>query len=869
MISAPPKSVTDPYVTDPYVAWLKRMIRERDLSLAPPDESPCAHAIARLAWTLSCELASYRDALAVGTESARANHALLEEISNALTDQCERVRSAAEAVRAAAAGAAGVGAAAEHLGRFALEVGAAAGGASDGLAETRTALAALATQLDAGRDPVEHLTAATHGVLRFLAELGRLARQAQLLAVNAGIESAHLADAGARFALVALEVRKLSASTRDASRNIGTIVGELSASTRLVVDALENGARVAALARVEIDRAEKTLLATQAGGGELEATIAGIAASANEQHTALDAIGAGIDAIVRQSEAAAAFAKQAKAIDIWRSLERAREILDGWTLPVRQPPPSTLADDLLEDVIGAALRPALEELVARVDTDVELVLGEVQHIAQAVARNGAIWSEIGLGLGDVRAEIDGVRAAVAEGVNGAAATTERAATIQTLIEATRVAYASALESLDHGLERIGEITREAHGIERLTDAMHAAAAGVEGILALIDTLSSETNLLSLNAAIEAAHAGEAGLGFGVIADEIRTLAVSTHGSAKRVGEFVARIIADANAMRLTSTAVAERTDLVAHAADRVRTAISALRESFAETMQRTNDVSAAAREQAETLDRILAVVAENTGVVDANRERITMERRSDLSLLRSRALAIAAPRSRGLVIERVRAHADRLAGTIEGLFEEAIDRGAVTIDSLFDFRYTEIAGSSIQSLGRLFDVSRVPPGGFDPPKFRTSWDAAVDLPLIDALERGFDTFDFCAVAVIVISDLNGFAYAYPSRAIAAWTGDAGIDQRTNRIKRIFEDAYGLRISRAGMGERALQLGRRAAYPEFAAAGVPLERLAGERPWESHVYARDTEELYNELGAAIYVRGRRHSTLRVIYGAQFI
>ena len=99
--------------------------------------------------------------------------------------------------------------------------------------------------------------------------------------------------------------------------------------------------------------------------------------------------------------------------------------------------------------------------------------------------------------------------------------------------------------------------------------------------------------------------------------------------------------------------------------------------------------------------------------------------------------------------------------------------------------------------------------------------------------------------------------------------DPAADHRGNRIKRIFSDDYSLRVARWGLGPRAEQLPPRVSYATIRDAGCTLGVPDGERPWGAYVYARDTTDVFNELGAAIYFRGRRHSTLRIVYGAQFI
>src|SRR5262249_13556689 len=83
---------------------------------------------------------------------------------------------------------------------------------------------------------------------------------------------------------------------------------------------------------------------------------------------------------------------------------------------------------------------------------------------------------------------------------------------------------------------------------------------------------------------------------------------------------------------------------------------------------------------------------------------------------------------RGLA--QARQGADR-CGEILG---RAVDQRRCSLDAVLALEYQEIKGADVASLARLFDVSRVPASGFTPPKFRTAYDALIDVEMQDACD---------------------------------------------------------------------------------------------------------------------------------------
>ena len=152
------------------------------------------------------------------------------------------------------------------------------------------------------------------------------------------------------------------------------------------------------------------------------------------------------------------------------------------------------------------------------------------------------------------------------------------------------------------------------------------------------------------------------------------------------------------------------------------------------------------------------------------------------------------------------------------MLEGVVDSGAASLADVLDARYEEITGPRITSLRRLFDVSRVPLSGFDPPKFSTAYDHLVDEPLMAVYDRTLAENPWLVLAAG--SDLNVYAPVHARPLCADWTGDPAQDLLGNRIKRILTDNTALvRANRVGIGRELPH--RVLTRAEMRAAGADL------------------------------------------------
>lgn len=196
----------------------------------------------------------------------------------------------------------------------------------------------------------------------------------------------------------------------------------------------------------------------------------------------------------------------------------------------------------------------------------------------------------------------------------ATAMNEMTATVQEVARnashASESAMAADTES-SNGQKVVSEVTS---AINNLASDVASASATIDtlkkdteqigGVLDVIKGIAEQTNLLALNAAIEAARAGEQGRGFAVVADEVRTLASRTQESTQEIQQMIERLQAGANSAVEAMNKGQENTHITVEKAELASKALSAITQAVSQIAEQNTQIASAAEEQSSVAEEI-------------------------------------------------------------------------------------------------------------------------------------------------------------------------------------------------------------------------------------------------------------------------
>ena len=275
-------------------------------------------------------------------------------------------------------------------------------------------------------------------------------------------------------------------------------------------------------------------------------------------------------------------------------------------------------DDSAQDEFGLLARNC-NTLIGNLKELITAINVRAEQLAAASEQTSAVTAQTTHSIQDQKSQIGQV----------ATATTEMHSTSQLVVQNAEDTL-SQIRHADAEAENVRQISLEnkntieilSRDVQEAADVinkLHQDSASIGGILDVIRGVADQTNLLALNAAIEAARAGEQGRGFAVVADEVRTLASRTQESTQEINAMIEvlqagaeKAVAVMNQGKEQTAACVAQTEKATQALDIISDAVHKAHDVSSQIEQSAREQNTVSQEISEKLETIVGIAEETT-----------------------------------------------------------------------------------------------------------------------------------------------------------------------------------------------------------------------------------------------------------------
>nr|WP_218961228.1 methyl-accepting chemotaxis protein [Pseudomonas syringae] len=295
---------------------------------------------------------------------------------------------------------------------------------------------------------------------------------------------------------------------------------------------------------------------------------------------------------------------------------------------------STIADgDLSEHPIPdgkdetAQLLITLGRMRTNLHSTIDQIYAAATQLSQSVQEMGSIAEASALNLQLQNTEIEQAAVAVNQMSQAAIEVAGNASNTVTESEASTLAAAQGQEKLSATILSIKELTENVLDSSHQAEGLAERTQSISSILDVIRAIANQTNLLALNAAIEAARAGEAGRGFAVVADEVRSLAQRTSASTAEIEGLISGVQQSTQQTASSLRHTATQANLTMEQAASTGEALQVIIQSTATINDRNLLIASAAEQQAQVateVDRNLSSIRDLSSQTASGAQQTTV-----------------------------------------------------------------------------------------------------------------------------------------------------------------------------------------------------------------------------------------------------
>jgi|GEM_PF-7009894 len=269
-------------------------------------------------------------------------------------------------------------------------------------------------------------------------------------------------------------------------------------------------------------------------------------------------------------------------------------------------------NDLTANVIIRSDKDVLAKAFYKMVNNLKGLIGVVVALANTTHNSASSMAETTKQVNQTMDQVQNSIQQIASATNQVAKSTQE---ISVLMRNANSAVSTGSDNINKVIDKFGSVQSTIENTSMSINKLEQRSQEISEIVGLITKIADQTNLLALNAAIEAARAGEAGRGFAVVADEVRKLAESSGNSADKISKIIKDIQSDLIGVVSSSQNSLEEAKVVFELTNKMQTGYTDIVEAIKAMNQQVEQIAAISQETAASAEEITAGAEEQTSAV--------------------------------------------------------------------------------------------------------------------------------------------------------------------------------------------------------------------------------------------------------------